>query len=145
MNPDDVPSGPVLVDTDVFSFLLTKRGPYESFEPLLEGHPFILSFAVVGELRAGAFKAEWGEKRLSALEERIQACVIINPTNQIATHYGRLHAAFRDQLRKDGSNDMWTAACSLSQTPPIPIATNNRADFEIMATRFPFPIVHPDI
>jgi predicted nucleic acid-binding protein len=144
MNPQDVPEGPILVDTDVFSFLLTKRGPYEAFEKLVDGHPFVLSFAVVGELRAGAFKAEWGSRRTTELEQRIRACVVMNPTDKVATHYGELHAKFRDQLRKDGSNDMWTAACALSQNPTIPIATNNRGDFELLATNFPLVVVHPE-
>lgn len=145
MNPEDVPPGPVLVDTDVFSFLLTQRGPFEAFERLLNGHPFVLSFAVVGELRAGAFKAGWGTTRTTALEQRIRACVVMNPSDQISTHYGRLHAEFRDRLRKDGSNDMWTAACALSQNPNIPIATNNRSDFQILASTSSLVIVHPDV
>lgn len=145
MKPEDVPQGPLLVDTDVFSFLLTGRDPGPVFEPLVDGHQFVLSFAVVGELRAGAFKAGWRQPRVEALERRIRMCVVMNPTNDISTHYGRIHAECRDQLKKDGSNDMWTAACSLSQTPPIPIVTNNRSDFEVMAAKFPLVIVHPDI
>ena len=145
MNPQDVPAGPLLLDTDVFSYLLAKKGPYEAFERLVDGHPFVISFATVGELRAGAFRAAWGEARTSVLEQRIHSCVVVNPTNDISTRYGRLHALFRDQLKKDGSNDMWTAACSLSQSPPLPVATNNLNDFQLMASKFPFPIVHPDL
>ena len=71
MTPDEVPDGPLLLDTDVFSFLTWERGPWERFAPLVEGHAFVLSFATVGELRAGALKA-FEEKRRKRLERRIR-------------------------------------------------------------------------
>jgi predicted nucleic acid-binding protein len=135
----------VLVDTDVFSFLLTQRGRWEEFARLIDGHPLVLSFATVGELRAGAIKAGYGEKRVNQIERRIAECVVVPATDRIATIYGGLHARFRDNLKKDGSNDMWTAACSLAETPPLPVVTNNLADFQLLATDSPFLIVHPDL
>lgn len=144
MTPDEVPAGPVLLDTDVSSFLLTERGPSEAFAALVEGHPLVLSFAVVGELRAGAVKANWGERRRAELERRIAECVVLSATDAVTTIYGELHARFRDQLKKDGSNDMWTAACCLAQEPSLPIATNNIGDFKALSGFSPLVIVHPE-
>jgi hypothetical protein len=58
--PDDVPDGPLCIDTDVFSLVFTRKGRYEDFLPLIGGRILAVSFAVVAELRAGAIKAGWG-------------------------------------------------------------------------------------
>jgi hypothetical protein len=43
----------------------TPRRRGSDFEGLLAGHPLALSFAAVGELRAGALKNNWGARRLA--------------------------------------------------------------------------------
>lgn len=144
MTPDEVQDGPLSLDTDVFSFLLTERDRFEEFARLIEGHPLTLSFAVVGELRAGASKAGWGERRRAELERRIAECLVLPATDRVTSIYGELHARFRDRLKKDGSNDMWTAACSMAQTPAVPVVTNNRSDFRLLGEYLPLLIVHPD-
>lgn len=44
MNPDDVPAGPLVVDTDVFSWLAWRRERHEEFGALVEGHVLAVSF-----------------------------------------------------------------------------------------------------
>ena len=44
MRPDEVPAGPLALDTDVFSFLHMRKGRYHEFAPLVAGHPFALPF-----------------------------------------------------------------------------------------------------
>jgi hypothetical protein len=53
VRPEDVPPGPLLIDTDVFSWVTWKRGRHEEYDALLECHVLALSFAKVAELRAG--------------------------------------------------------------------------------------------
>ena len=140
----DVPDGPLLLDTDVFSWLVWQRANWQAFADLVDGHPFVLSFAVVGELRAGAVKAQWSAARRELLNRRIAECVVLTADDVVVTAYAELHARFRDNLRKDGANDMWTAACALAHDPALPIVTNNLNDFELMAASFPLRLVHPD-
>lgn len=68
MTPEDVPDGPLCVDTDVFSFLYGRRGRHAEFRPLVDGHLLVVSFATVGELRAGVMKAGWGDERRQRLD-----------------------------------------------------------------------------
>lgn len=68
MTPEDVPGGPLCVDTDVFSFLYGRRGRHTEFRSLVEGHLLVVSFATVGELRAGAMRAGWAEARRQQLD-----------------------------------------------------------------------------
>jgi len=147
MSSEDVPPGPILVDTDVFSAILWNKDGREVFEALLHGRVLCLSFATVGELRAGALKAKapWGPDRTAKLEGFISLFVVLPSTDLVVHRWAALYARFRDQLKGGGVNDMWTAACSLAQEQPLPIATLNLSDFQTMAKDFPFPLVHPDI
>lgn len=77
MQPSDVPDGPVLIDTDVFSFLLRKKDRYVEFGALLVGHLHLVAIPTVGELRAGADRAGWGGKSLGALQAAIAGCVVL--------------------------------------------------------------------
>lgn len=145
MRTEDVPEGPLLVDTDVFSWVTWRRGPYREFDALIEGHTLALSFATVGELRAGALKANYGEKKWRQFEGRIaQMYVVLTSTDPVTSKFGDIYARFRDQLKGGGVNDIWTAACALAQPQPPPIVTGNLSDFERIATEFPLQIIHPD-
>lgn len=145
MLTEDVPSGPLLVDTDAFSFMLTRRGRHEEFAALVTDHLLALSFATVGELRAGAARARWGPVRLEPLEFRIAATVVLRSSDEVIARYAALHARFSGRLKRGGTNDMWTAACALAQPESPPIVTNNLADFQTMAGEFPLQIIHPDL
>lgn len=145
MTPEDVPDGPLCVDTDVFSFLHTGRGPHEAFRELVRGRLLVLSFACVGELRAGALRAKWGQRRRDELHDKIRDhYVVLTPTDAVVAKYAELHARFTGRLSQGGQNDMWTAACALVQDDPIPIVTNNLNDFDTIAQEFPLTLVHPD-
>jgi predicted nucleic acid-binding protein len=145
VTPEDVPDGPILVDTDVFSWIAWRRERYSEFEALLAQHPLALSFATVGELLAGAINGGWGVKRQSQLDKLIGRYAVI-PANAVVTaRWATIYARLSGQLKGGGVNDMWIAACALTQTPPLPIATGNRSDFAKIATVEPITLVHPDL
>ncbi len=144
MRREDVPPGPLLIDTDVFSWITWQRGRFREFDDLVEGHILALSFATVAELRAGVLIGEWGENRRRALEERIAQYVVLTATDAVTQRFAQIYARFRDQLKGDGINDMWVAATALAQPDQTPIVTGNRSDFERIATTFPLVIVHRD-
>lgn len=146
MKPEDVPAGPLLVDTDVFSWITWRRERYREFDDLVRGHTLALSFATVGELRFGAINAGWGDARRRTLEERIsQHYVVLTATDAVTTRWAEIYARFRDQLKGGGVNDMWIAACALAQPAPPPIVTGNLSDFGRIASQFPLTLVHPDL
>lgn len=148
MTPDEVPDGPLCIDTDVFSLVFTRKGRYGDFLPLIEGRLLTVSFAVVAELRAGAIKAGWGPHRRER-QERIlrQHYVFLTPTDRVVTKFAELYAVLgEDRLKRGGVNDQWTAACALAQNPPMPVVTGNRRDFEKIAEIAPtLTLVHPDL
>ena len=139
-----MPAGPVLVDTDVFSYVHYQKDRWQDFEVLLLGHPLALSFACVGELRAGAIKSNWGVPRQSAQQRFMSTYTIIRPTTAVVDEYAILHASLHDKLSRGGVNDMWTAACALAYG--LPVATNNLSDFlSIGAVASDLKVIHPDL
>ena len=113
MDSHEVRAGPLAVDTDVFSSIHTRRGRYIEFQRLVGGHPLAVAFAVVGELKVLAIRAQWGEDRSKALNAAIAACVVILSDARIVDRWAEMHARFLGRLKDGGINDLWIAACCL--------------------------------
>lgn len=144
VKPSDVPSGPLAVDTDAFSWMLSARGRHRDFEPLVRGHALALPFPVVSELRVGVIRARLGPRRIAALNARIAACVVIPSDGRVVDQWAQLRARFLGRLKNDGINDLWIAACCLVHG--LPLVTNNLSDFRLIASEFSqLRLVHPDI
>jgi predicted nucleic acid-binding protein len=144
MEASDVPEGPLIVDTDVFSMVHYAKGRASEFEALIVGHPLALSFAAVGELRAGAIKNTWGAKRLAQQRRFLTAYTVVPANSDVVERYAPLHAKLHQNLKGGGVNDMWTAACAL--VLEIPVVSNNLSDFQLIQTAAPeLVVVHPDL
>lgn len=62
----------MVIDTDVFGADLVRRSALaERYEPIIVGRPAFISFQTAAELRYGALRRGWGEKRMRELEARI--------------------------------------------------------------------------
>jgi predicted nucleic acid-binding protein len=69
---DAGPRGPVVIDTAVFGAGLIRPSPLaELYRPILRGRPSIISFQTAAELRYGARRKGWGQRKMAELEERI--------------------------------------------------------------------------
>ena len=146
MTPDDVPDGPLLVDTDVVSYWTAKSYHGDAFMPLVAGHELAVSFATYGELLANGHRARWGNRRLDVLRARLRQFVVIPYNDKVVDTWARMHAKLAGHLHKGGTNDLWTAACALSLTPSLPIVTNNLSDFQTIAAAFEdLKVVHPSL
>lgn len=146
MTPSDVPSGPLLVDTDVFSYLRTRRGPHLEFAELLGGHLLTVSFASYGEILAGGYEVRLGSRRMADLRYALSQFVVVPYSRDVVEAWAPLHAKLKGHLHRGGANDMWTAACALSQTPTVPVVTNNLTDFRAISRHAPdLRLIHPDL
>lgn len=144
MGPDDVPVGPLAIDTDVFSMIHEKRGRHADFAPLIAGHPLSLSFSVVGELKVLAIRARLGSRRTERLNSAIRTCVVIPSDARIVETWAALRARFINRLKGEGINDLWTAACCLVHD--LPLTTGDLGDFGQIADEFSnLRLVHPDL
>jgi predicted nucleic acid-binding protein len=146
MSLDDVPAGPLLIDTDVATWLLTGDSPSEPWLPLLRGHLLTLSFVNVGELLALPVSRNWGSTRTAKWREAIRSHFVVLPFNVAVTEeWAPLHVKYRGHMQRGGANDLWVAASALSADPPLPLATNNLRDFTKVAADHPLRLIHPNL
>ncbi len=144
MIAEDVPAGPLLVDTDVFSYWYRHKGPYLAFRALADGHDLAMSFACVGEALAPTFVAGFPEATAALIRAALQRFVILPYDIGVVERYAEMALPLRDTMKGKGVNDLWTAACALSHR--LPLVTNNLSDFQQVATAFPaLVLVHPDL
>lgn len=126
MRPDEVPEGPLLLDTTAFSYLLRGSERDRPWQELVGDHSLLIAFVTVGEVLHGALHDGWGETRMAGLEVRLAAVGVIPGTIGVARSYARLRKEFGTSK---GANDLWIAACSMAQDPALPIVTGD-GDFD---------------
>jgi predicted nucleic acid-binding protein len=123
----------LLLDTDVFSFLLLRQEDTRSrlYRPHVRNRIIVISFTTIGELYYWTERRKWGTEKLSRLENAIQAAIIVRYDFEVCRTYARLKSALRNPSGSQkiiGDNDLWIAACAVRHG--IPLVTHNRRDFE---------------
>lgn len=143
--PERVPAGPLLLDTDVATWLLIGAPQGHPFRPLLTGHPLGISFATYGELLAHSYRLTWGDTKRSDWRAKIQETFVVVPYSaRVAELWAPLHIKASGHLQKGGANDLWIAATALAPDPPLPVVTNNIGDFYTIQRYCDLVIVHPN-
>ena len=79
------------------------------------------------------------------LRRSLSGFVVLPYNRAVVEAWAPLHAKLAGHLHNGGANDLWTAACALVQSPPLPLVTNNLNDFRAIASQQPgLRLVHPD-
>jgi predicted nucleic acid-binding protein len=115
----------VLLDTDVFSYLLKNDTRAALYRPHIDGRRLALSFMTLAELHSWAVERSWGAKRLEQLRERLKSYVILHSDDEIAERYGSIRNIKGFPVNQ---GDAWIAATALRFG--IPLVTHNRRHFE---------------
>lgn len=122
----------IILDTDAFSFLFSKRPQAANYGTVWSSRVPALTFVSVAELRFGAIVSGWGQKRRSDLEAGIRRCVLLPFDDQLSTVWAELRArAPKAGLAlgaKTQANDCWIAACGVYYDAPI--LTGNIGHFD---------------
>lgn len=108
----------VVCDTTVVSDL-RRGGQGCSAMTILTQAVKVISVVTIGELRAGAILAGWGERRRAGLEATINAYVHVDVDGETADVWSRLQAECVRLGRNVGLNDLWIAATSLRLGCPV--------------------------
>lgn len=121
----------VLLDTDVFSYLLKRGDPRaESYGRHVKNKTLAVSFVTVGELYSGAEKRQWSAAHRADLETRLRSVLVVPYDLDICRVYGRLASLKTSDgtVRNLGANDRWIVACALRHD--LALVSNNRRHFE---------------
>lgn len=116
--------GPIVIDTDVFGADLVRRSALaERYEPIIVGRPAFISFQTAAELRYGALRRGWGDKRMRELEARISAAETVHTGPELILTYARLRTGCERighaLAQRDHDADRWVAATALRLGVPL--------------------------
>jgi tRNA(fMet)-specific endonuclease VapC len=119
---------PVLIDTDVLSYLHNEHSLANAYRKLLVNRQAFVSLQTVAEMKHGSFLKSWGEKRRLHLENYLTNYTLLLPTNVTATHWAQLRTQVRNIGRHIAADDAWIAATALEHD--LALVTHNVKDFE---------------
>ncbi len=122
-----LPEEPILLDTDVFSYVTRSDQRAQLFLPFLSKRLLCLSFATVAEVYKGAYKAGWGATRMRDLEASLKTFVVVGYDFELSRICGQIMAQAQRQGQPVQEFDAWIAATAIRHG--LPLATNNRTDF----------------
>ena len=117
----------VIVDTDVVSFLLKGDTRAQLYRPHLQGKTLALSFMTVAELYQWAYIRNWGDQKLTQLEERMRAYVIVPYDNELCKQWATICVERQRLGRPISVQDAWIAATA--RRHGCSLVTHNRDDF----------------
>ena len=116
--------GPIVIDTDAFGADLVRRSALaERYEPIIVGRPAFISFQTAAELRYGALRRQWGDRRMQALEARISAAETVHTGPELILVYANLRAQCERVghalAQREHDADRWVAATALRLGFPL--------------------------
>ncbi len=121
--------GPIVIDTGVFGADLVRKATLaEKYEPIIVGRPAFISFQTAAELRYGAIRRQWGDKRLREMDARIAAAETVHSGPELIVVYARIRAGCEgighalSQRHHDA--DRWVAATAVRLG--IPLVSDDR-------------------
>ena len=122
---------PLVVDTDVLSFLYKRDTRAKLYEPHLNDPPFIVSFMSLAELRRWALERNWGEDRRQRLENYLTRYLVLHSDDLMCNHWAQAMQSARLHGRPIAPSDAWIAATALLLE--IPLVTHNGAHYSGIA------------
>src|SRR5262245_49148612 len=118
---------PVVVDTDVISYLFKGDTRADRYEPLLIGHAVVLSFMSIAELDAWVAQRNWGQRARQRLERYLTRFAVHFPDRDLCRVWAGVMTVGRRAGRPIGAADAWIAATALYLGASL--VTHNPSDY----------------
>ena len=118
---------PVVVDTDVVSFLFKNHPVGERYDTELTGRLPLISFMTVAEVERWAIQYRWGEHRLHWLHMYLGRFTVVPSSPDLCRKWAEVMVAAQSVGRRIECADAWIAATALLYDAPV--LTHNRNDY----------------
>ena len=118
---------PIVLDTDVVSFLFKADTRAQMYLPQLQDRQWFISFMTEAELEQWALLANWSEKRVVWLRLFLSRFVVVPSSHDLVLKWAQAMVAARRNGRRIETADAWIAATALLYDAPL--LTHNKADY----------------
>ena len=117
----------LLFDTNVISYVINGHSFAKLYENYFFGTVICISFMTEAELLRGAYKKQWGARRLGNLKRFIERCRVLHSDPKMVDTWAQL----KDIPGKNISDaDAWIAATALVYN--LPLVSHNADDFRFI-------------
>src|SRR5215469_6518240 len=118
---------PVVVDTDVVSFLFKNDSRAQAYLQHLQTHQWLISFMTEAELEQWALLSHWHPKRIDWLRVFLARFVIVPSSRGLVLKWAEVMVAARRVGRRLETADAWIAATAVLYDAPL--ITHNAGDY----------------
>jgi tRNA(fMet)-specific endonuclease VapC len=118
---------PVVLDTDVVSFLFKGDTRGQIYLPYLRDRQWLISFMTEAELEQWALVANWSAKRIEWLRIFLGRFAIVPSSHDLVMKWASAMVAARRAGRRIETADAWVASTALLYDAPL--LTHNKADY----------------
>jgi predicted nucleic acid-binding protein len=118
---------PLVVDTDVLSFIFRGDSRAAPYAPHLFGHVLTISFQTRAEMLRGAISANWGTRRRQQLNQWLGKYAVVHSSDDLCLRWAEALAGARGAGRPIAAADAWVAATALLLG--VPLVTHNAGDY----------------
>ena len=114
MNETPNLADPILLDTDVFSYLMKPGDPRgDPYRSHVARRMNAISQITLGELLFGAAWRNWNAARLADLRRKLRDVVILPFDTEVCEDHARVKVAILSSGRVMADNDLWIAATAI--------------------------------
>jgi predicted nucleic acid-binding protein len=118
---------PIVVDTDVISFIFKKDTRAHLYVPLLQGRKQLISFMTEAELEEWILLARWGAGRIQQFREFMTKFTSVPSSRDLILKWAEVMADAKRRGRRMDAPDAWIAATALLHDAPL--ITHNPKDY----------------
>ena len=118
---------PVVIDTDVVSFLFKGDSRAQLYLPHLQDRQWLVSFMTEAELEQWALLSNWSAARRDWLRLFLERFVVVPSSRDLVLKWAEVMVATRRVGRRLEAADAWIAATAVLYDAPL--VTHNRNDY----------------
>jgi predicted nucleic acid-binding protein len=118
---------PVVVDTDVISFLFKNHSLAPAYQAILADRSLAVSLIGLAEIEYGMEVKNWGPGRRDLMRRFLSRFTPLLPDTETATLWARIKSVCEKKGRPITFADAWIAAAAVQLN--VPLVTHNVGDY----------------